>query len=59
MFGIRVETIRSAADTIYVFDTDLGDKIRFRYNTHIHHLRFQNQESFVSTTNVNNVNVLG
>jgi len=28
----------------YVFDTDLADIIHIRYDTHVHNLRFQNQE---------------
>jgi len=34
----------------YVFDTDLADTIRIRYDTHVHDLRFQNQEFWISTT---------
>jgi len=34
----------------YVFDTDLADTIRIRYDTHAHYLRFQNQECWISTT---------
>jgi len=34
----------------YVFDTDLADTIRIRYDTHVNDLRFQNQEYWISTT---------
>jgi len=34
----------------YVFDTDLADTIRIRYDTHVHDLRFQSQEFKISTT---------
>jgi len=34
----------------YVFDTDLADTIRIRYDTHVHDLRFQNLEFWISTT---------
>ena len=35
----------------YVFDTDLVDTIRIRYDTHVHDIRFQNLELWISTTN--------
>jgi len=35
-YSIRTLPIR------YVFDTDLADMIRIRYDTHVHDLRFQN-----------------
>jgi len=31
----------------YVFDTDLVDTIRIRYDTHVHDLRFKNQDFFL------------
>ena len=39
--------IRSAADTIciqYVFNMDLANTICIQYDTHVHNLRFQDQE---------------
>jgi len=34
----------------YIFGTDLANMIRIRYDTHVHYLRFQNQEFWISTT---------
>jgi len=34
----------------YVFDTDFADTICIRYDTHLHKLRFQYQEFWISTT---------
>jgi len=31
----------------YVFDTGLANTIRIRYDTHVHELRFQNQEFWI------------
>jgi len=39
----------------YVFDTDLADTIRIRYDTHVHDYRFQSQEFCFN----NKANVLG
>jgi len=33
----------------YVFDSDLVDTIRIRYDTHVHDFTFQNQEFWIST----------
>jgi len=35
-----------------VFNTDLADTVRIRYNKHVHNLKFQSQEFWISTTNV-------
>ena len=34
----------------YVFDSDLADTIRIRYDKHVHDLRFQYQEFWISAT---------
>ena len=39
----RAGMIRSAAETIYI-QYRLADTIHIGYNTHVHDLRFQNQE---------------
>jgi len=34
----------------FIFDTEHANTIRIRYDTHVHDIRFQTQECWISTT---------